>query len=193
MRASATSRWRTKASAQSCSVSRRASPRVRALPTSEVSSARRARSSRAVCAPAALAAHLGVPQLPLDGRDQPPEIALGEEILRTRLHRLDRDVLADRAGDENERGIGIARAQQGEGRRPAERRHAVVADHEIPGMTVEGGRHGGWGVDSLECRLVARLLQLPQQQSGVVFGVFRDQHPQRDAHRLAPWWRTGFM
>ena len=60
-------------------------------------------------------------------------------------------------------------------------------------MTVEGGRHGGWGVDSLECRLVARLLQLPQQQSGVVFGVFRDQHPQRDAHRLAPWWRTGFM
>ena len=143
--------------------------------------------------PAALAAHLGVTQLPLDGRDQPPEIALGEEILRARLHRLDRDVLADRARDEDEGRIGIARAQQGEGRRPAECRHAVVADHEIPRMTIQCGRHGGRGVNPLVCRLVARLLQLPQQQSGVVFGVFRDQHPQRHAHRQAPWWRIGFM
>src|SRR5207245_6613540 len=53
----------------------------------------------------------------LDGRDQPPEIALGEEILRARLHRLDRDVLADRARDEDKGRVGITRSQQGEGRR----------------------------------------------------------------------------
>src|SRR5439155_7081017 len=84
--------------------------------------------------PAALAAHLGVAQLPLDGGDQTPEISLGEKVLRTGLHRLDRDVLADRARDEDEGRIEIARSQQGQGRRPAERRHAVVADHQIPPM-----------------------------------------------------------
>ena len=135
--------------------------------------------------PAALAPHLGVTQLPLDGRDQPSEIPLGEEILRARLHRLDGDVLADRARDEDEGRVEIARPQQGEGCRPAERRHAVVADHEIPRLTIERGRHGGGGIHPLIGRLVAGALKLQQQQPGVIFGVFRDQHPQGDTHRQA--------
>ena len=61
-------------------------------------------------APAALAAHFGVAQLPLDGRDEAPQIPLGEEILRARLHGLDRDIFAHRARDEDERRVGVVRA-----------------------------------------------------------------------------------
>jgi len=57
--------------------------------------------------PAALAAHFGLPQLPLDGRDQASQIAFGEEVLCARLHGLDRDIFAHRARDEDERRVGI--------------------------------------------------------------------------------------
>ena len=51
----------------------------------------------------ALAPHGRVPQFPLHGGDEPREIALDDVVVRTGPHRRDRDVLADRAGDEDER------------------------------------------------------------------------------------------
>ena len=161
MRASATSRWRTKCLCAELQRLAQGLPSRQGAPLFGGQLRQAGPLEQRRLRPAALAAHLGVTQLPLDGRDQPPEIALGEEILRACLHRLDRDVLADRARDEDEGRIGITRPQQGEGRRAAERRHAVVANHEIPRMTIEGGRHGRRGVDPLVCRLVARALQLP--------------------------------
>ena len=57
-------------------------------------------------------------------------------------------------------------------------------------MTIERGRHGSRVIDPLVCRLVARALKLPEQQAGVVLGIFRDQYPQRDLHRRSVVART---
>ena len=88
-------------------------PQIRALGQGDADVGGQLRQARPLeqggLRPAALAPHLGVAQLPLDGRNQAPQIPLGEKVLRARFHRFDRDVFADRARDEDEGRIEIAR------------------------------------------------------------------------------------
>ena len=58
---------------------------------------------------ARLPPQLGVAELPVDGRRQPREVVLENVVVRAGAHRLDRGVLADGAGDDDEGALELAR------------------------------------------------------------------------------------
>ena len=124
----------------------------------------------------------GLPQLPVDGRDQPLEVALHDVVLRAGLDRRHRRVVADRARDEDERHVGIALAQQFERRGPAEARHRIVGDREIPTLFLEGRHQGGAGLDPFGDDVVAGKRQRAHHERGVVFRVFDEEQAERYRH-----------
>ena len=80
----------------------------------------------------ALAPDRGFAQLTLDRRRQPREIALHDVVVSAGPHGGHGGVFANRARDEDERQIGMLLAHDGERLGPAEARHGVVRDHQIP-------------------------------------------------------------
>ena len=115
-------------------------------------------------------------QLALDRGEEALELPFSHPIVRARLHGGHSHLFADRAGNTDERDVEATLAHQRQRREPAEMRHAVVADHEIPTLAIERGRHGGGARDSLMNGLVSAALQLADEQQRVVLGVFGNQH-----------------
>ena len=64
-----------------------------------------------------LAPHFGIAQLAVDRRNEAVEIVLDDVVVGAVLHRVDRDLFADRAGHENERHFQAAVAHHRERRR----------------------------------------------------------------------------
>ncbi len=110
-------------------------------------------------------------QLALDDRDETLEVALQHVVARPGPHGGDRDLLADRAGDEDERYVEAALPQERKRCRTAELRHGVIADHDVPLLAVESGAHCGGRLHSLDERLEAAARELADDQQRVVLGI----------------------
>ena len=112
-----------------------------------------------------LAPDLGIAQLAVDGRNQPVEIVLDDVIVGAVLHRLDGDLLADRARHENERHFEAAVAHHRQRRRAAEAGHRVIGDHEIPVVLVERVAQRLGMIDARVVGLVPALTQILNQRA----------------------------
>jgi hypothetical protein len=124
--------------------------------------------------------------LALHRGDEPPEVPLGEVVVRPHLHGLDGDLLAHGPRDHDEGRVHPALLEQGKRRRGAERRERVVRDHEVPGPPREGGRHPCGRLHALPEDAVAPALQLTDEQVGVVLRVLDDEEAQRYGHHPLP-------
>ena len=131
----------------------------------------------------ALAALDGLAQLPGYRRHQARQAIFHQEIRRAGLERRDRGFLAHSPRHHDQRDVGAAPVQDFERGRPAEARHAVVGQHEVPGLAHERRFHGLRRVHAQRGDIVAALRQRVNQQLGVGGGVLDQQHVQRRARR----------
>ena len=106
---------------------------------------------------------LGLAQLALDRWEEALQLPFGDPVARARLHGGHGQLLRDGAGDTNEGDVEAALAHQSQRLAPAEMRHAVVGDHEIPGLAVERSRHCGGGRHPLIGGIVPAALELAHQ------------------------------
>ena len=123
----------------------------------------------------------GVAELTIDRSGQAREIVLEHVVVRAGPHRRDRCLLADGAGDDDERIVQLAGLDGRERVHRAESWHRMVADDRVPGRVVERGLEALPCLDAEMIHRVARALQMPHDQGGIVFGVFDEQQPQRAA------------
>ena len=122
--------------------------------------------------PPPVAADRGLAQFAIDRRHEPFEVPLHDVVVCAALHRTHRRIFADGARHEDERQVGIARAQQPQRRRAAEARHRVIGDREIECARGEGTLEALWGIDAFEHDVVAATSQRPHHKRGIVLGVF---------------------
>src|SRR5215207_2623395 len=133
----------------------------------------------------ALATHVSVPELPLDGAVEPGQVILHEVVVGTGFHGRDGCVLPDPAAHYNERKVyKPLTPEQPERRQRAEGRHGMVGDDEIPTASNERGLHSRLGVDPLPGGVVPPPAQHPHQEQGVVLGVLDEQDIERHTHSV---------
>ena len=138
---------------------------------------------------------LGQPAFPADfrllepslhGGAQPGEVAFHNVVVGPGLHRLHRVFFPDLPGDEDEWGLRVRLAQQCQRLRRRKTRHVPIREDHVPRPPVrERPPHILRGVHPLVPGLEAALLQLAQQEKGVVLGVLHDQDAQGNAARSA--------
>jgi len=132
---------------------------------------------------AVLRAYRGLLELALERRDQAREVLLHHVVAGAGLHRLDGDLFAYRAGDEDERDVQPEGAKHLQRVHAAEVRQAEVRDHGVPAFLgdrlgqVRGVLHAA--VDRLE----AAAAQHPHGQLRVVLRILDDE----DSDGLAHW------
>ena len=90
-------------------------------------------------------------------------------------HRGNRDVLADRARDENERHIDPLALQKFQRVQPAEAGHDVIGDDDIPRHLLQRSVERLRRIHARRQRGVAATPQLAQNQFVIVLRVFDDQ------------------
>ena len=100
--------------------------------------------------PLALAPGFCVAQFALHGGHQARELAFDDVIVGARLHHLHGHVLADRARHDDGRKVLATRLQQLQRGQPAEARHLVVGDDEVPRLAVQCRLHR-LGVSTRSC------------------------------------------
>ena len=110
-------------------------------------------------------------------RHQPRQVVLLQVVGGAVAHRLDRGVLADLAGDEDEGHVARIRLQQLERDQAAEARHVVVGDDDVPGLG-ERLEEVGLGLDPARMRHDAAARQVRQQQLVVELGVLEMEDPE---------------
>jgi hypothetical protein len=95
--------------------------------------------------------------------------------VRARPHRCDGDVLAHPPGDEDERQVGVDRADDLQRVDPAERRQVVVGDHDVPALAQERGAQVVRIFDDLVVGREACLAQRDELELDVVGRVLDEQ------------------
>ena len=123
----------------------------------------------------ALTAHFGIAQLAVNRWNEPAQVVLDDVVIGAVLHRVDGNLLADRARDEDERHLESAIAHHRERGGAAKAGHRVIRDDEIPVLPVEclGERLGG--VHACAVRIVPALAQMLDQERCVVFRILDQQ------------------
>jgi hypothetical protein len=129
---------------------------------------------------------IGLSEPPLHRRAQTREVVLREEVVGAGLHHLDRRVLPELARDHDERRLQARLPEDGECLRRPETRQPVVRDDHVPTGGGERLLHRLGRLYPFVLRLVAALLQLAQEEQGVVLGVLHDEHPKRPAAAVIP-------
>ncbi len=124
-----------------------------------------------------LAPDRGFAQLTLDRGSQPREIALHDVVVSAGPHRGDGGVFADRSRDEDEGQIGMLLAHDGERLGPAEARHRVVRDHEIPVGSVKLVAERLGSVHATRKDVVTGAGQRQLNKGRIVLGVLDLQEP----------------
>ena len=125
------------------------------------------------------AALLGIVQLAGRRRHQPRQVALHQVILRPRLHRRHRRLLADRPRHDDERHVHRRRANDLQRFRRTELRHVVVGIDDVPRAGLQGLGQVFRVVHAPGLRFVAARPQLLGQQQRVGLRVLDDQGFQR--------------
>jgi len=126
-----------------------------------------------------------VPKFPLDRGNEPGQAPLDQEVVRARLQRRHRRLLANRAGDDDERDVVLHRLREMQGFGPTEGRQAVIGQHDVPPAACQGGPHRLRRFNALPCEIVAAAFHRVNQEFGVRRRVFDDQR--------AEWLRHGTL
>jgi hypothetical protein len=98
------------------------------------------------------------------------------------LHGRHGDFLADGPGDYEERQIHPRGPQHPQGFQTPETGELIVGQDQIPIPVAEGIHHGDGSLDSLALEIIARTPEFPQDELGVIRGVFHLQDAQDTAH-----------
>jgi hypothetical protein len=126
-------------------------------------------------------------ELASGGGAQPREASLEDEIARTRPHGFDGGLLPHRAGHDDRRQAGLARAEVREDRWRVQVRERPVGDHEIPGSTRQGSGKIWEAVHALGLDVETRLGQLTGDQLRVRDRVLDEEDPRGRAHYGPPF------
>ena len=97
-------------------------------------------------------------------------------IVGAGAHRLDRRFFADRARDDDERNIGVVRAQQVQRIHRAEALHRVVAQDHVPRAFFDGRQELGASLGHPGLDLKAMPGQLEADQLDIVSRVLDKEH-----------------
>jgi hypothetical protein len=127
----------------------------------------------------ALAPHLRIAQLAVDGGNETREVVLDDVVVGAVFHRLDGNLFANRARHEDERHLEPAVAHHCQRGGPAESRHRVIGDDQIPVVAIELFGKCLGVVDASAVGLVAALAQVLDQEQRVGFGVLNQQEAER--------------
>ena len=118
----------------------------------------------------------GFAQLALNRGPEPPQVLLEHVVVCTGAHRVDRGVLADGAGDDDERNVFGLLAEQAQRLGGAEALHRVIAEDDVEGARGERVEEVGAGFDGPGFGLEAMPAQLTSNQLHVVGGVLDEEH-----------------
>ena len=140
------------------------------------------RQAKALQVGFAAPALLGFAQLARHGRGKPGEAALHQIVVRAGHHRLDRDILTDRAGHENERDVGVPFLADLERGEAAEARHGKIGQHDLRRELLQSAAQIGLGLNATSGEIELRALQLMQGDLGVLVIVFDQQNLDRCGH-----------
>ena len=121
-------------------------------------------------------------QFALQHVGKPRQVPFQDIITRTGLERIDRNFLAGRPGNQDERDVHPGEAQDIESVQAGELRHVVVRNYRVPGPPLECRRHRSSAFDALALHVEAPALQHPERELGVVFRIFDHQHVYVLAH-----------
>jgi hypothetical protein len=122
----------------------------------------------------AFAALLGFAHFALDSGEETLEMAFDEVVLRAIAETQDGGGFVEGAGDEDERNVGVAGADNLEGLQAGEAGHGVVGDDEIPFAMSEGLQQSGGGIDTLAYQVKTAFAELALDELAIVFRVFDD-------------------
>ena len=110
-----------------------------------------------------------------DGRRQPRQIALEDQIGNAVAHQIDGGFLADRAGNDDHRPIRIVGLADLEDGGEIGAGHVVVGQHDVPALPLEFGLHAGDGIDGAIFGIEAGAAQRIEQQRHVVGRILDDE------------------
>lgn len=97
----------------------------------------------------ALPAAFGLPQFTIDGRQQPGEVALGDEIVGSGLEGGHRNIFPDGSGHQDEGNVDASPLEKLQGVHPIEARQGVIRDDQIPEGVRKGLGHGFRGIHAM--------------------------------------------
>ena len=135
--------------------------------------------------PALLAQAFGLERAPYR-RPQPGGAVFERVIRRALLQGVDRGLFADAAGDDHERDVEPALAQQGEGARAAELRQVPVGQDEVRHRR-QGLEVVGLGLDAGPVEGQALLFEPGHHQLGVARDVLDHQGAQHARPLVSAW------
>ena len=111
----------------------------------------------------------------VDGRAEPAEMMLGDAVLRSRSHRIDRPYLGHGARDDDEREVRGKAAEHAERGDRVEVRQRVLRDAEVERVGLERGRERELLFDPRRGQLIAVCCQRTKHERGVGLVVIDDQ------------------
>ena len=129
-----------------------------------------------------LLAHDRLRHAPLQRRHQPHHAPLQEEIVRAGAYRLGRSLLADLAGDHQERDVLLGLFEDLQGEQTAEAGDDIVADDGIPLGALDGLPHRRRVVDALGLDGEPALFELKDDELGVIGRILDYQYSEQSLH-----------
>ena len=117
-----------------------------------------------------------------DGERQALQAILEHVVRGPGFHQLDRELLADGAGDENDRQLRRQRAHERQGGVSAKARHVVIREHDLRPHFGERRAKGCLGLDALRGKLDIPAPERALDQLGVRGRVFEDQDAEGIGH-----------
>src|SRR5207249_838131 len=100
----------------------------------------------------------------------------------TGLHRDHGCLFPDDPGYDNEGHVQSLVLEQVQGRQAAEPWHGPIGEYQLPLLLIKGRAHGLGGIHPLKRRSIAALLQLTEEQDGVIFRILDNQDAKWLAH-----------
>ena len=113
---------------------------------------------------------------------QPGQPVLEQVVGGALPEALDGGLVAEGAGDHDDRHVQAPLPHQVEGEEGVEPGQVVVGEDEVGGR-VEAGEEVGLGLHPLAGRLVTGASELVEDQASVVLAVFEQEHAERSGHR----------
>jgi len=137
------------------------------------------RTSDALLGQATLAPQGRILQRPLDRRHQALRISLQYVVDGAASQRLDRPLLADRSGEEDEGNIGCHLTGDGERGDSIELGQTEIRENDVGQLCCQRGAHIGGRDDASRSADIASLLQSPDRELGIRSRVLDHENAQR--------------
>ncbi len=121
-------------------------------------------------------------QLARDGGNQPGKAAFHDVVVGAQLHRLDRDVFADRSGNEDERRFRVPFLADAQRREAVESGHAEIRQHDVGLELRQDASQVRFAPDAAAVEIETGDLQRTPHELGVGLDVFDHQDFDANGH-----------